>query len=487
MSDRRPLSAQCRTLEASGQTGRRVGQTRRMICAAFAGLIMLLCCGVSPALADSRALLVAIGEGYPREADRLPGPALDLERAKRLSAELGFETVHVLADREATKENILSQLNWLAQGLKNGERCLFYYSGHGTSFRDPEDSNKCAAALVPVDVDSRGPLLNHDIRKTIRSALTSPESGTLVAIVDACFSQNITKGTGREQGRYWRGPATTSCSAAINAKSLFDRPDEILGLGGSLSKSLGPRNYVVLTATAHNEVALDTTQGGVFTRVVDDTIQQRGVQISFEELREGALAGVRQICEKLGAQPYTPQLDGDPALFQRDLKLSKAPEPPAPTAAPASLRDELDRLVDKSGFRIDVSGASRVKLGDTYTFSVTSSMVGYLNVVEVNDAGEGVVLFPNKLATNNKVDSNNPIAIPAGIGKFQLRAAPPLGSYTLFAVVTHKPLNLLEAQGGKLDGLFKYLDQKKGLKVEGLTAESFVHAGAAKLRYEITE
>ena len=109
--------------------------------------------------AKRRALLVGIGVYNPVVQATFGGltyPANDVARMKELleSRRYGFK-VCTLRDSEATRNNILQALEqYLVKGLKEGDVCLFYYSGHGSWIRNTKtDENDCRdETIVPYDV-----------------------------------------------------------------------------------------------------------------------------------------------------------------------------------------------------------------------------------------------------------------------------------------------------------------------------------------------
>src|ERR1043165_2185047 len=87
--------------------------------------------------AKRRALLVGISVYNPvlqTTFGGLPYPANDVARMKELleSSRYGFK-VCTLRDSEATRANIIQGLEqYQFKDLKQGDVCLFYYSGHGS-------------------------------------------------------------------------------------------------------------------------------------------------------------------------------------------------------------------------------------------------------------------------------------------------------------------------------------------------------------------
>lgn len=116
------------------------------------------------AYAKNVALLIGISD-YQHDVRDLQGPANDVPALKEaLQKHWGFlpQDIVVLQDAQATKSNILAQIEALQSRSKAGDEVLIYFSGHGTSVHDREflarqvsedvlSSN--SGALVPYEVN----------------------------------------------------------------------------------------------------------------------------------------------------------------------------------------------------------------------------------------------------------------------------------------------------------------------------------------------
>lgn len=108
--------------------------------------------------------------------------------AEELQKSYGFTVNRSLYDKQATRENIIKEFEWLVDNLNEGDNLLIFYSGHG-EFK--EALNK--GFWVPVDAvtNSTSNLIsNADIQTFLASI---PAKHTLL-ISDACFSGDIFRG-----------------------------------------------------------------------------------------------------------------------------------------------------------------------------------------------------------------------------------------------------------------------------------------------------
>lgn len=108
--------------------------------------------------------------------------------ARELSGDYKFDKVTTLLDAEATRANIIKQLEWLADNVRKNDNVLIFYSGHGDY---KKNLNK--GYWVPVDAQTEstvGFISNSDIQTFLGGI---PSKHTLL-ISDACFSGDIFRG-----------------------------------------------------------------------------------------------------------------------------------------------------------------------------------------------------------------------------------------------------------------------------------------------------
>lgn len=104
-----------------------------------------------------------------------------------------------------------------------------------------------------------------------------------------------------------------------------------------------------------------------------------------------------------------------------------------------AVRQLGETLTGSRGATIGVKGGNRVRLGTDVVFEVTSDIAGRLIVLDIDAAGEVLLLFPNRFVTDARVGevaASTRIAIPsAGYGFNAFRASEPLGEGRLLALV----------------------------------------------------
>ena len=185
--------------------GRRFSRPALLLCA-------LIC---HPAAARNVALLVAVGQfSDPQlKTAQLLGPAIDIDSMQRaLTERWGFQPGDVIAlrDQEATREHILDQIAALEQRSAPGDTVLIYFSGHGTSANDNNNSYDlpyATGAWVPYDLDysstaAAARTLIVGRRDLVPRLRRLDQGGRWVVVVsDSCYSGQVVRSFGQAFSR----------------------------------------------------------------------------------------------------------------------------------------------------------------------------------------------------------------------------------------------------------------------------------------------
>ncbi|HEY6951843.1 MAG TPA: caspase family protein [Bacteroidota bacterium] len=108
--------------------------------------------------------------------------------ADELSREYKFDKITTLLDKEATRANIIRQMEWLTENVKKNDNVLIFYSGHGDY---KKTLNK--GFWVPVDAQSQS-TVDFISNSDIQTFLGGIPSRHTFLIADACFSGDIFRG-----------------------------------------------------------------------------------------------------------------------------------------------------------------------------------------------------------------------------------------------------------------------------------------------------
>jgi hypothetical protein len=421
-----------------------------------------LCCGVLPAAAGNRALIVTIGLAYQQKGlPAIAGPEKDAELARSLARYMGFQDsdTRLIQESQATRSAILDGLTWVRDGIQGGGKALIYYSGHGAQVddKDGDEPDGCDEALVPVDGTSPDQyILDDEIGRILDSM---DRTSMIVMVVDSCFSGTITRSIyGGDTRDIKLADNSVDCNRPINIKSTLRRSQmEVSGA-----------NRVILTATAENEVAYGdlsrTGKGSALSQAIADVVRDGGSSpLTFQSLRDKTAQNIKTQCDARSRTPHHPTLDGDPGMFTKDIRLTGASASNESGVTGArNPRELLDRIVNSSQFAVVLKpDKTALRVGDEIRFDVISTRGGYLNIVELRPDGELNVIFPNAMSGNNKISADVKTNVPGDVmgGKgFRFTASKPLGKSLMVALVTQEPVNLFtEQRMGSTTGNFKSL------------------------------
>ncbi len=142
----------------------------------------------------NRALLVGINDNPSKP---LHGCVNDIEdMASFITERCGFsgQDVRLLTDSRATKSAIIERLGWLLAGVEAGDRLLFHYSGHGSTFPVRNAQGSLLGmydAICPIDFDwaTEHSITSLDLDQIFA---TVPNGVEFVFVSDSCHSGDLT-------------------------------------------------------------------------------------------------------------------------------------------------------------------------------------------------------------------------------------------------------------------------------------------------------
>jgi metacaspase-1 len=391
------------------------------------------------AFADSRALLIGIGDYEMKDAD-LPGIDLDIATMKRVASTMGFKDneVKVLFDGAATYDGVVRELaTWARSGVTNKDKVLIYFSGHGTRIPDANNDEPDGADEVLVLRDSRPARVNG--RATFEKVLIDDKMAELLAqiptsnllvLIDACNSGTATRTLELKNRRLG--------NSSVAVKYL-DYPGMPRGDGFTLKNEASAKsNFAALAAAQDNEYALATAEGGIFTIGLARSIHEaatKKVDLSLAELRNEVASYIAQNTDDRNR--YTPVTTGRKDLIEGDLDLI----PLAGGNGPV-WREQI-ALAQRGKPMQTTSARTTYEVGAEMSFTVQVPVEGYLNVVTVDAQDRTTVLFPNSFTKDNKVKPGA-FSFPLETMDFQLRASEPLGPSLVVAYLTEQPVSFYE-------------------------------------------
>jgi len=168
---------------------------------------------------DYYALIIGIDE-YAGTWNQLNNAVKDAKTIEStLKQSYQFDYFRTLYNEDATRINILKEMEWLMANVKEEDNVLIYYSGHG------EYNNMMDEGFwVPVDARSNSSyelLSNNDLQSNMKGI----KSKHTLLISDACFSGDIFRGQAMQKEfedvpRYYREVNATPSRKAITSGGI---------------------------------------------------------------------------------------------------------------------------------------------------------------------------------------------------------------------------------------------------------------------------
>ena len=309
------------------------------------------------------ALIIGIGEySQASQTTSLLGVPKDVENARKMARAMGIDDAAIveLRDSQATKANIVSELERLRARVQPGDRVLIYYSGHGTRYGSGE---KCVEGLQTYSTGvftEADVLSDEDLAKY--TFPISEKADKIITLVDACFSGGVlgakTRSLAADLGiRAKVSPSASNCSVAVNNRNTRSFEPAMLRMGAA------KENFVQIAAANYNEVSWDfPVFGGVVTHSLTQCLLgdakdlDRSGALSLDEVRRCAQDKVDQTMkpfEKNGMLSSTIQIRGArnlvvvAAAADEDRKREEARQRDTERRAEAQRLAEERRLADE--------------------------------------------------------------------------------------------------------------------------------------------
>ena len=155
-----------------------VSPALRLVAAALCALALS-----SPGHAENHALILWIGDyGNPR-AD-LPGIDLDAANARKIAKLMGVPERNIaeVSNASLTRANVAAALSGMHARIKNGDKLLVYYSGHGSQLPGRGTNTRCTEAMAVRD----GMYFDGDLQEALTRL--GQKASQVVMMNDSCFS-----------------------------------------------------------------------------------------------------------------------------------------------------------------------------------------------------------------------------------------------------------------------------------------------------------
>ena len=203
-----------------------------------------------------------------------------------------------------------------------------------------------------------------------------------------------------------------------------------------------------------HQFAWGTGRGGVFTtNLIEGLTNLRADlngngQVTTAEVinyMKPKLASWCQKVEKCRRVGFTPNVDPKNETYV-------LMPPPVDEALPVVEEDDPEAIsdvlpsVEEDSISVEIHPDNHHKIGDEVTFTLTSTVDGYLTLLDLTAADELVLLFPteedNQHGKTGKIRANLPLHVPDKSYGFTFEAGPPTGEGQLIAIVTEDHVDL---------------------------------------------
>lgn len=200
-----------------------------------------------------------------------------------------------------TFTNISASLFSHFNDAKEGDICVFYYSGHGSQTEAPPEFGKPMMETI-VCVDSRDEnsttardLIDKELAWLLWKTFSAKAAHVLV-LMDCCHSGNNTRSLKNETDVRFRFIPSERNKIPYEQYLGYGDAGFYNNTGGKISIKI-PR-YVHLAACRDDEKAQETMQGGLFTNRLLEALRAGGTARSYRQLMQGLTISVGNRAER---------------------------------------------------------------------------------------------------------------------------------------------------------------------------------------------
>jgi len=270
-------------------------------------------------------LLVGIDE-YPIDHHRLEGCVQDrnafreyLERHYKDRADIDFIPPRTLTNGEASREAVINAFDHF-QAARDGDVCLFYFSGHGSRAPAPAefwhiDRDKMNESIVCHDSRLQGgrDLMDKEL-SYLSWKVTQGKEIHFLMIFDCCHAGSNTRMVNARPRMAEPGHTPTLLQQYLGFEAYHHNEHE-----GRLEVTPPHGRHVQLAAARNDETAkelpIDGVTRGAFTYHLIEALEQQGGQVSYAELLHTVGLRIANRIPRQTPEIYAPHPDDKRATF----------------------------------------------------------------------------------------------------------------------------------------------------------------------------
>lgn len=265
-----------------------------------------------------KALCVGIND-YPYAGNDLNGCVNDAKAwAELLNKNYNFADgdIKILLDSQATKKNVLAELDNLLASAKSGDTLVYTNSSHGSYVIDQngDEENSYDEIICPYDIDANQ-IIDDDLRERFQNL---PKDVHLTVILDNCFSGTATRaavsdilpGLKTPDDRRVRFLSPALRGLPILANPWAAKPKKQIKYPES------QMNEILLSGCSDKEYSYDAYFNGVYhgamTYYAMQAIRAANYKLTYAQLHE-------RIKNLIEDYPQHPQLEGKTTNKKRQI------------------------------------------------------------------------------------------------------------------------------------------------------------------------
>ena len=159
-------------------------------------LLFVFCLGISKAdiYDNSYAIVIGIDKyEHVRQLNYAVKDAKSIQEILEETFDFPSENITLLTDKEATRENILNSFFEITENVRENDRVLIFFAGHGETMDLDEGGEK--GYLLPVDGDRERLYLTSIPMDELKNIALMTKAKHLLYLVDACYGGIATVGS----------------------------------------------------------------------------------------------------------------------------------------------------------------------------------------------------------------------------------------------------------------------------------------------------
>ncbi|MEO6131590.1 MAG: caspase family protein [Saprospiraceae bacterium] len=275
------------------------------------------------------ALLIGINDYPSKPLTQCVADAGKME-AYLNSIKTSFSDIKIkrLHNEEATRINIIKQINEFLSEATDEDVALLYYSGHGAQeesagrFSEEQDGLlECMVCYSAGDLSTSQLLADQELRYLLYKLKANPH---LLTVFDSCHSGDIVRSFHHDEDQSGKVKRIAGAFEARDyATFVFAGDPEVEEKQDGLTHVFIPyKNHIHLAACLSSESSWEDSKGGVFTRYLIGLLKATNGDLSYLDIARWSKISLKSVTEKNQTPAITVQGEGKLNADSRWLNLN---------------------------------------------------------------------------------------------------------------------------------------------------------------------